>query len=141
MKNRIRSTLIALKARDFRRAVDFYTRTLGFDLVSQYQEVWAEVAGPGIQLGISHQGGNGAESVPRNPNIVIVFEVEGIDKLYEDLRAKGVHFLGPVISEFHGKEALFEDTEGNLLMMHESARTAGDDGQQPSKRAAVTRKK
>lgn len=141
MKNRIKSTLIALKARDFRRAVEFYTKILGFDLVSQYQEVWAEVAGPSVQFGISNQGGNGADSAPRNPNIVIVFEVEGIDKLFEELRAKGVHFLGPVISEFHGKEALFEDTEGNLLMMHESARLAADNGQHPTKRATVSKKK
>lgn len=141
MKNRIRSTLIALKARDFRRAVDFYTKILGFDLVSQYQDVWAEVAGPGIQFGISNQGSHGADSAPRNPNIVIVFEVEGIDKLFEELRAKGVHFLGPVISEFHGREALFEDTEGNLLMMHESARPAAGNGQHPTKRATVSKKK
>ena len=88
MEKRFRSALIALKAKNFQRAVDFYTKTLGFDLVSQYQQVWAEVRGPGIQFGISAQRPSD-EPPGRDTNIVIVFEVQGIEKLYEELLIDG----------------------------------------------------
>jgi catechol 2,3-dioxygenase-like lactoylglutathione lyase family enzyme len=46
-----------------------------------------------------------------------VFETADIQKTYEELSARGVHFMGPPEEKFYGIEALFRDNSGNWFSL------------------------
>jgi catechol 2,3-dioxygenase-like lactoylglutathione lyase family enzyme len=46
-----------------------------------------------------------------------VLEVDDCRKTYEELKAKGVQFMGPPTERFYGIEALFKDNSGNWFSM------------------------
>lgn len=51
---------------------------------------------------------------------VIVFGVDDVQKEYERLKAKGVKFRSEPVKNEWGTQALFEDTFGNLIQIHQS---------------------
>lgn len=83
---------------DMARSVEFYRDKLGIPLKSESPE-WTEFATGGTTLAL-HGGG-----VPRRPSsggedkaagtCSIGFNVDDVDKTYEDLKAKGVFFVMP----------------------------------------------
>jgi catechol 2,3-dioxygenase-like lactoylglutathione lyase family enzyme len=46
-----------------------------------------------------------------------VMEVDDCHKTYEELKAKGVHFMSPPTERFYGIEALLKDNSGNWFSM------------------------
>jgi catechol 2,3-dioxygenase-like lactoylglutathione lyase family enzyme len=46
-----------------------------------------------------------------------VLEVDDCHKTYEELKAKGVQFMGPPAERFYGIEALMKDNSGNWFSM------------------------
>ncbi|MFN0150669.1 MAG: VOC family protein [bacterium] len=112
-----RGSLVAIRARDFERAVSFYRDVLGLPMTFRHENYWAEFHAPGLSIGIE-----AAEDglVVGGGTISILFEVAGIEKFVERLRNRGVSFLGQVRETFHGKEAYFTDSEGNPIVLHQS---------------------
>lgn len=114
-----------LVVRDFEKCLAFYQETLGFKLKNK-EEGFA-------YLTLSTQGGAGialssmdgavnliSESRIRpkektiHRNYFAVF-LNDVDKEYEELKAKGVHFVKPPTTFPWGQRiAYFEDPEGNL---------------------------
>jgi glyoxylase I family protein len=127
---------------DFDRSVDFYCNTLGFELVSSdadrrgpfLDEMFA-VNGVVIKLALIRAGGEIIELIEpvAPPAIVghdgsddrfgiarIGFEVDEIEELVADLRAKSVEFISEIVTirEGHysgGKVVFFRDPDGILL--------------------------
>ena len=104
---------------DVDQAIEFYTKSLGFDLRSDQpmgeDARWVEVAPPGGQAGIILAHGFGGWSPERVGTFTgIVFEAEDIQATYEDLSSRGVHFTEPPTAQPWGMmQALFEDADGN----------------------------
>ena len=46
-----------------------------------------------------------------------VLDTDNCQKTYEELKAKGVEFMGPPADRFYGIEALFKDNSGNWFSM------------------------
>jgi predicted enzyme related to lactoylglutathione lyase len=134
-----RGALVSLQARDFERAITFYTAVLGLEMTFRHESAWAELRAPGLTLGI---GPAGDAVVVGGGTATICFEVADIESVVERLRSRGVSFQGGIIDQFHGREAYFTDSEGNPLMLHQSssAQPAKTPSARPAKRARAAAK-
>ena len=106
--------------RDVTRARKFYEETLGLAVGSvggQNDRYWVEYDLPG--------GGCLALTnfIPDAPSDAaggtIAFEVEDLDRLIDDLRAKGVAFKSDVIHSPVCRMAVCLDSEGNSILLHQ----------------------
>lgn len=109
---------------DVARARGFYEETLGLDAGSvgnQGENYWVEYDLPaGGCLALT----NFIEDTPSDAaGGTIALEVEDLDRLMEDLKAKGVTFKSDVIESPVCRMAVCLDTEGNSLLLHQ--RNAG----------------
>lgn len=140
-----RGALVALQARDFQRAVTFYTTVLGLEMTFRHGDQWAEFRAPGLTLGV---GPADEATVVGGGTTTICFEVPDIEKTVQGLRSRGVSFLGSFRETDHGREISFIDSEGSPLMLHQAsgigvegiaARRTGRAGGAGSKRSSRTR--
>ncbi len=116
---------MALAVHDVRKCAEFYQKKIGLE-VKELQDDFAyltfrDMARPGVAL-VSQEGV--AEELSekqvhpgqRTPyrGYFAVF-VDDADRLYEELKAKGVTFVKAPTTRLHGQRyAYFEDPEGNL---------------------------
>ena len=105
---------------DVPRARRFYEETLGLEpgmAGGQGDMHWIEYDLPGGGcLAIS----NAAQREPSaSAGGLIALEVEDLDRLIEDLRAKGVPFDGDVIAGPRCRMAICRDPEGNSILLHQ----------------------
>ena len=105
---------------DVARARKFYEETLGLkrgSMGNQGERYWIEYDLPG--------GGCLALTnfVPDKPSDAaggtIAFEVEDIDRLMADLKAKGVTFKSDIIHSPVCRMAVCLDSEGNSILLHQ----------------------
>jgi predicted enzyme related to lactoylglutathione lyase len=105
---------------DVARARKFYEETLGLkrgSMGNQGESYWIEYDLPG--------GGCLALTnfVPDKPSDAaggtIAFEVEDLDRLMTDLKAKGVTFKGDIIHSPVCRMAVCLDSEGNAILLHQ----------------------
>jgi len=105
---------------DVARARKFYEETFGLkrgSMGNQGSQYWIEYDLP--------QGGCPALTnfIPDKPSDgaggTIAFEVEDLDKLMADLKAKGVTFKSDVIHSPVCRMAVCLDSEGNSILLHQ----------------------
>ena len=115
----------ALVVQDVRRCADFYEKKVGLTL-KELQDDFAyltfpDMAKPGVALvarkgvaeELSDQEVRPGERMPYRGYFAVF--VDDADRLYEELKAKGVHFVKPPTTRPHGQRyAYSEDPEGNL---------------------------
>jgi predicted enzyme related to lactoylglutathione lyase len=128
-----RGALVTIQARDFERAVTFYTKVLGLGLSFRRESYWAEVQAPGLTLGIEAAGDG---TVVGGGTTTVVFEVRDIEGVAKALRARGVALVGPVQDSSQGRTASFLDSEGNPLLLHEPPASAEEPSRASKSRAA-----
>jgi lactoylglutathione lyase len=116
---------VVLPVRDVEKCVSFYRDKLGFKLNNKDDEsAFLGIGGKGgLVLGLISMDGvakliSEKQVRPREETIhrtyCAVF-VDDVDREYEDLRLKGVHFVKPPTTFPWGQRiAYFEDPEGNL---------------------------
>jgi catechol 2,3-dioxygenase-like lactoylglutathione lyase family enzyme len=112
---------VTLMVADFNRAVSFYTDTLGLTLQARYGDDWAEVAAPGLTIGLHPRGERGPSTVQAT-GLAIGLGVAGIEQAMADLQAKGVRFAPPGLIDT-GAERLanFHDPDQTPLYLYELA--------------------
>ncbi|HYM39243.1 MAG TPA: VOC family protein [Thermoplasmata archaeon] len=115
----------ALAVQDVRTCAEFYEKKIGLEL-KELQDDFAyltfpDMAKPGVAL-VSQKGvGEELSEGQVRPGermacrgYFAVF-VDDADRLYKELKAKGVHFVKAPTTRPHGQRyAYFEDPEGNL---------------------------
>jgi predicted enzyme related to lactoylglutathione lyase len=108
---------------DVPRARDFYENKLGLKVGShgsQGDSWWIEYDLPG---GGCFALTNFTEETPSAAaGGTIAFEVEDLDALIADLKAKGVEFKGGVIDSSVCRMAVCLDSEGNSILLHKLKR-------------------
>lgn len=110
--------LVWIVVNDFDKALDFYTKTLGFEIDNRSDEMgWAELRGSsGSMLGIAKQSG----FTPFKPgsNAIVTISVDDIEVTSNELKDKGVKLIGKVM-EVPGevKLQMFSDNDGNLFQL------------------------
>ena len=110
---------VSVPVADQQRALDFYTRKLGFSILTDQQMGpgmrWIELAlngGSGIALFTppGHEGRIGSFSG-------ISFEADNVEKTYQELVECGVEFEQPPKKESWGTSAIFKDPDGNTFVL------------------------
>ncbi len=110
---------VGLYVSDQDRAKQFFTETLGFDLIQDTPmgaepgaPRWIEVAPPDRNVLLvlftpeEHRDRIGTFSD-------VLFDCDDIQQTYEELRAKGVEFTEAPTQQFWGWWAVFKDPDGN----------------------------
>jgi predicted enzyme related to lactoylglutathione lyase len=116
---------VALLVSDQDRALDFYTKVIGFE-----KRVDAPTAeGPRfLTVGVKGQDFElvlwpGTPGKAKPGSAVYTIEVENCQSAFETLKSRGVRFEAPEILKFPwGQAARFQDPDGNLLQVREGRR-------------------
>ena len=119
---------VCLFVQDQERAKEFYTKILGFELHTDaplYPDAkarWISVAPKGAQteviLYLPDENWEHYRQVVGKSQ-AITFTVGDINKLCVELKAKGVKFLQEPDKQPWGTFAIFQDSEGNGLLVNE----------------------
>lgn len=114
---------VSLPTRDQDRALEFYTKKLGFAVHSdQYfdgTQRWIELRIPGAQTGIvlfTPEGHEGRIGTFQN----MAWFSQDVEKTYQELKARGVEFAEPPKKQPWGTNAIFLDSEGNRFVIGDS---------------------
>ena len=115
-----RIKFLGIPVRDQDRALRFYTEKLGFRILTDQEfndkQRWIELAIPGAETGLALFTPDGHED--RVGTFVNTsWEVDNIDKTYEELQARGVEFAGPPQKQSWGTFAILKDSEGNQIVL------------------------
>jgi len=115
-----RIKFLGIPVRDQDRALRFYTEKLGFRILTDQEfndkQRWIELSIPGAETGLALFTPDGHED--RVGTFVNTsWEVDNIDKTYEELQARGVEFAGPPQKQPWGTFAILKDSEGNQIVL------------------------
>jgi predicted enzyme related to lactoylglutathione lyase len=123
-------TLASIFVDDQDKALKFYTEVLGFRKKQDFPiggAKWLTVVSPegseDIELLLEPNGNSAAktyqEEIYKQGIPATSFLVEDIDKEYERLSSLGVEFLAKPTKADWGSYAIFDDTCGNLINLHQ----------------------
>ena len=112
---------------DVEAAVDFYTRILGFEILTNFPPAFADVARGPLRLLLSgplSSAGrpmpDGAKPGPGGWNRIHLI-VGDLGAEVERLRAAGACFRNDIVSGPGGKQILLEDPSGNVVELFQPA--------------------
>ena len=120
-----RIALIALVVKDYDEAIEFYTKKLKFQLIEDtYQpeqdKRWVVVSPPGAkecQLLLARAKNEVEAKAIGNQTggrVFLFLYTDDFWRDYEEMKAKGIHFIRPPKKMEYGTVAVFEDLYGNL---------------------------
>src|SRR5947209_2549592 len=115
-----RIKFLGIPVRDQDRALGFYTDKLGFRVLTDQQmsasQRWIELSIPGAETGIVLFTPEGHED--RIGTFVNTsWEVDNLDKTYQELLGRGVEFDGAPQKQPWGSFVKMKDSEGNLVVL------------------------
>lgn len=112
--------LIGIPVRDQSKSLEFYTKKLGFQILTdqpfQGGQRWIELQIPGCPTKIALYTPAGHES-RIGTFTSIGFRSDDIFRTYEELTARGVEFEKPPKKESWGTSAVFKDIDGNSFAL------------------------
>jgi catechol 2,3-dioxygenase-like lactoylglutathione lyase family enzyme len=110
----IKEANVTVMVSDLKRAIKFYTETLGLKLVNQYQTHWAEIHAPGLTIGLHPTGAHGPK--PGNSeSLAIGFSVDNLDNDITAFKNKGIVFSPNIIEDGPVRITFFTDPDKNPL--------------------------
>ena len=109
-------SVVWLPVTDMKRAVKFYSDTLGMSVEMQEDE-WAELTADGLKIGLNGR----EEETPSGEGgaVLALRPAAGIDSAVSDLKGKGVEFTDDISDHPWGRVATFHDPDGNSLQLYE----------------------
>jgi catechol 2,3-dioxygenase-like lactoylglutathione lyase family enzyme len=115
-----RIKFIGIPVGDQERALEFYTQKLGFRILTDQQftptQRWIELSIPGAETGISLFTPEGHED--RIGTFVNTsWEVDNVEKTYQELLSKGVEFTAPPVKQQWGASVIMKDSEDNKIVL------------------------
>ena len=113
----LRSHHIAVATPDLQRLLAFYTGTLGLQVVGRLGEniAFVDIGGTRLEL-IERPEAQEPQEEGRKGLLHIAFEVDDVQRAYEELRSRGVEFHIPAKEARPGLwVAFFRDPDGNVL--------------------------
>jgi glyoxylase I family protein len=118
---------IRYQIRDLARAIEFYTRVLGFELKHQAGTAFASVSCDGLDVLLSGPGSSGARPLPDGQSQEpggwnrLVLRVEDLAARVAALRERGARFRTDIIAGPGGKQIQLLDPDGNPIELFEPA--------------------
>jgi catechol 2,3-dioxygenase-like lactoylglutathione lyase family enzyme len=116
----MRISKVTIPVADQDRALEFYTQTLGFELVNDAPFGpglrWIELRLPGqnVEVVLFATEGDKKRIGTFQP---VLFTAPDIQKEYERLKARGVEFLEAPKKESWGTQCIFKDVDGNSFCL------------------------
>ena len=116
---------------DVAKAVDFYTKYLGFAVLSSFPPAFADVARGNLRLLLSGPQSSAGRPMPDGEKPVpggwnrIHLIVEDIEAEVARLRTAGAPFRNDILSGPGGKQVLLLDPSGNVIELFQSAASLG----------------
>ena len=118
---------IRYQVKDVQRSIDFYTRTLGFNLDRQQLPAFAQVSIGDLKLILSGPGASGSRPMPDGRQQEpggwnrVVLEVSDLPARIRELQNQGVRFRNEMQVGPGGKQVQIEDPDGNPIELFEPA--------------------
>jgi len=109
---------VTVMVSDMKRAVEFYTKTLGLELKAHYGDHYAEVKAQGLTIALHPVSAKGPKA-GNSESLSIGLGVDSLEKTMAELKAKGVKF-SDVTDDTQVKLAFFGDPDGNPLYLAQS---------------------
>ena len=99
------------------RSVEFYTKQFGFEVEFRYDDFYAGITKDGysIHLKMGRPSIEEKKSQRDNENLDIVFSVDDVEALYEELSNNAVEFVQALRTMPYGKEFYIADPDGNII--------------------------
>jgi uncharacterized glyoxalase superfamily protein PhnB len=127
---RLRSLSASLTADDVEKSMKFYVDGLGFHVKQRWESEGklqgAELVAGSCMLGISQddwaKGRNRAKGVGLS---IYAESTQGVDKLAERLRARGVDFEGPTTTDWGWRQVSARDPDGFRIIVYEERKGGG----------------
>jgi catechol 2,3-dioxygenase-like lactoylglutathione lyase family enzyme len=122
------AAVVRYLVQDLERAIDFYTRHLGFRATQRAGPI-AVVSRGDLHLLLSGPGSSGARPMPdgrtQEPGgwARVVLYVERLDPTIAALTGAGARFRNAVEAGPGGRQILVEDPDGNPIELHEAPRS------------------
>jgi catechol 2,3-dioxygenase-like lactoylglutathione lyase family enzyme len=111
---------VSIPTRDQDRALEFYTRKLGFAVLSDQpfddKQRWIELRIPGADTRLVLFTPPGWEE-RIGSFFNFAFVTDDIDATYAEFQARGVETLGPPQKAEWGSSLMFKDADGNQLLV------------------------
>jgi len=114
----IREANVTVMVGDMKKAVAFYTETLGLTLKARYGNEFAQVQAPGTIIAL-HPASKERQRPMGSTGMSIGFSVQNLEKTMSDLKSKGVQF-SRVVDDRQVRLAFFTDPDGNELYLSQS---------------------
>src|SRR5690348_14315708 len=109
---------LTIMVSNFDRAVRFYTETLGLTLKMRAGDGWAEIAAPGVSIGLHAAGPHGPQP-GGGGGMSLGLQVPDLESAMETLKARGVQF-GHVTDGQGVRFAFFSDPDQTPLYLMET---------------------
>ena len=112
---------------DVDESTEFYTRLLGFELLSSAAPAFADVQRGNLRLLLSGPASSAGRSMPDGERPGpggwnrIHFIVDDLEAEVERLRSKGAAFRNDIVSGPGGKQILLLDPSGNVVELFQPA--------------------
>ena len=117
--------LVTLVVRDYDEAIEFFTRTLDFELIEdspvpEQNKRWVLVAPPGsrgtsiLLARPSNEGQHAYVGNQTGGRVTFFLGTDDFERDYHKLKARGVEFVRPPQKTSYGTVAVFKDLYGNL---------------------------
>lgn len=106
---------------DVGAAIQFYTKSLGFELNQQFGSAMAIITKDDLTLWLAGPTSSAAQAMPdgRKPEPGgwnrIVLQVNDLNSIVTNLRSSGVKFRNDTVSGPGGSQILCEDPSGNVV--------------------------
>ncbi|HSG39749.1 MAG TPA: VOC family protein [Thermoanaerobaculia bacterium] len=119
---------IRYQVKDVGRAVEFYTRHLGFKLDQQAGPAFARVSNGSLVLWLSGPGSSGSRPLPDGRQQEpggwnrLALEVEDLPSCVAAMKKAGLRFRNEIETGPGGKQIQLEDPDGNPVELFEPAR-------------------
>ena len=114
---KIRNMSAQLLVADVERSLAFYTEKLGFDIDFRYQDFYAGIIkdGRAIHLKQNDIPTQEINIKENNDNVAIIFSVDNIESLYEEMTGNAVKIIQPLREMPYGKEFYIADLDDNVI--------------------------
>jgi glyoxylase I family protein len=118
---------VRYQVKDVSRAVDFYTKQLGFKLDHQVLPMFANVSLEHLTMHLSGPGASGSRPMPDGQRQEpggwnrVVLEVTDLPARIESLKAAGLRFRNEMEVGPAGRQIQLEDPDGNAIELFEPA--------------------
>ena len=114
--SRIRKMSPQLLVVDIEYSIEFYTKKLGFDVDFRYEDFYAGIVKDGYSIHLKVGRSLGQRENRRiMENLDIIFSVDNIEGLYEELSSKSVEFTQSLREMPYGKEFYVADPDGHII--------------------------